>query len=75
MSNTPTIPKKLPPRRLAGYSLLGAYVPRPVDAAIETWIRSGPKRNRSRFIRSATREKLIREGFLPREAGDAPAPN
>ena len=43
--------------------LLGGYVPSPVVAGIQHWIREGEERDISTFIREAAREKLRREGI------------
>ena len=43
--------------------MLGGFVPKPVVDAIDKWVSEHPERDKSTFIREASREKLRRDGI------------
>lgn len=44
--------------------LLGGYFPAAVADAIDRWVEHDEERDRSKFLRQAAREKLVRDGVV-----------
>lgn len=50
--------------------MLGGWVPRGLVVGVREWIRQGPERDISTFLREAAREKLRREKIMFSETCD-----